>query len=61
MKDILQRKGNDFTKLNFGDLTMTTLLTWHQVSKVGDMNKEEQLAEWLRIVGSRKTPPSFEK
>ena len=57
--DILQRKGNDATKLNLGDLSI--LLTWHQVSKVGDMNKDKKLAEWLRIVDSRKLLPSFEK
>jgi hypothetical protein len=57
--DILRRKGDDVTKLNSGDLSI--LLTWHQVSKVVDMNKEKKLAAWLRIVGSRKSPPSFEK
>jgi hypothetical protein len=57
--DILRRKGDDVTKLNSGDLSI--LLTWHQVSKVVDMNKDKKLAAWLRIVGSRKSPPSFEK
>ncbi len=57
-QDILLRKGDNVTKLNSGGLSI--LLTWHQVSKVADMNKDKKLAEWLKIVGLRKSPPSFD-
>ena len=40
---------------------MTVILTWHQVPKVAIMKKEEKKNAWLRIVESRKVPPSFEK
>ncbi len=57
--DIIQRRGGDRNKLTSGDLT--TLLTWHRVPKVGELNKEEKLAKWGRIVTSMKSPPSYEK
>jgi hypothetical protein len=37
--DIIQRRGGDPSKLTSGNLT--TLLTWHRVSKVGELKKEK--------------------
>jgi len=37
------------------------LLTWHRVPKVGELNKEEKLAKWGRIVTSMKPPQSHQK
>jgi hypothetical protein len=56
---IIQRRGGDPSKLTSGDLT--TLFTWHRVPKVGELNKEEKLAKWGRIMTSMKLPPSYEK
>ena len=41
-----KNEGDDGMKLNSGNLS--NLLTWHHVSKVGDMNKDKKLTEWLR-------------
>ena len=57
--DIVKRRGGDPSKLTSGDLT--ALLTWHRVPKVGELNKEEKLAKWGRIMNSLKPPPSYEK
>jgi hypothetical protein len=37
------------------------LLTWHRVPKVGELNKEEKLAEWGSIVTSMKPPQFYQK
>ena len=57
--DIVKRRGGDPSKLTAGDLT--ALLTWHRVPKVGELNKEQKLAKWGRIMNSLKPPPSYEK
>ena len=54
-----KKEGGDPSKLTAGDLT--SLLTWHRVPKVGELNKEEKLAKWGRIMNSLKPPPSYEK
>jgi hypothetical protein len=46
-------------KLTSGNLA--ALLTWHRVPNVGELNKEEMLAKWGRIMTSLKPPPLYEK
>ncbi len=57
--DIVKRRGGNPSKLTSGDLT--ALLTWHRVPKVGELNKEEKLVKWGRIMTSSKPPPLYEK
>ena len=57
--DIIQRGVGNPSKLTLGNLT--TLFTWHRVPKVGELNREEKLAKWGRIVTSMKPPPLYDK
>ncbi len=55
--DIIERRDGDPSKLTSGNLT--TILTWHRLPKVGELNKEEN--EVGRIMISMKPLPSYEK
>ena len=45
--DILERKGDDPTKLTATDLT--ALLTWHQHPQVAGMKKDAKFVAWMEI------------
>ena len=53
--DILQRKGEDPTKLTATNLT--ALLTWHQHPKLAGMLKDAKLVAWMEIKRRGKAPP----
>ena len=57
--DILERKGNNPTKLTATDLT--ALLTWHQHPQVAGMKKDAKFVTWMEIKRRGKAPPAFVK
>ena len=57
--DILERKGDDPTKLTATDLT--ALLTWHQHPQVAGMLKDAKFVAWMEIKRRGKAPPAFDK
>ena len=57
--DILERKGDDPTKLTATDLM--ALLTWHQHPQVAGMKKDAKFVAWMEIKRRGKAPPAFDK
>ncbi len=57
--DILERKGDNPTKLTATDLM--ALLTWHQHPQVAVTKKDAKFVAWMEIKRRGKAPPAFDK
>ena len=40
---------------------LDTLLSWHNIKKIGDMSKEQKLEKWMQIQTEGRSPPNYEK